>query len=144
MSEPVSMQVFDISASALSAERTRLAVISQNIANAQVTKGADGEPYRRQRVTFRSVLEEEVRRGRAGGLPAGGVRADVESVPGDFQHVKIPGHPDADKDDFVRMPNVNLVDELVDMVDASRTYEANLSALRTWKQMLARTLEMTR
>jgi len=144
MSEPVSMQVFDISASALTAERTRLAVISQNIANAQVTKGADGEPYRRHRVTFRSVLDEEVRRGKSGGLPAGGVRADVETVPGDFQNVKIPGHPDADKDGFVRMPNVNLVDELVDMVDASRTYEANLSALRTWKQMLARTLEMTR
>jgi flagellar basal-body rod protein FlgC len=144
MSEPVSMQVFDISASALSAERTRLAVISQNIANAQVTKGTDGEPYRRQRVNFRSVLDEEVRRGRSGGLPAGGVRADVEAVAGDFQHVKIPGHPDADKNDMVRMPNVNIIDELVDMVDASRTYEANLSALRTWKQMLARTLEMTR
>lgn len=144
MSEPVSMQVFDISASALSAERTRIAVISQNIANAQVTKGPDGEPYRRQRVNFRSVLDEEVRRGRAGNVAAGGVRAEVEAVAGDFQLVKIPGHPDADQNDMVRMPNVNIIDELVDMVDASRTYEANLSALRTWKQMLARTLEMTR
>jgi flagellar basal-body rod protein FlgC len=144
MSEPLSMQVFDISASALAAERTRLAVISQNIANASVTKGAGGEPYRRCRVQFHRVLEEEVARGRGGGLPAGAVRAEVQTVPGDFHRVRIEGHPDADAEGWVQMPNVNLIDEMVDMVDASRTYEANLSALRTWKQMLARTLEMTR
>ncbi len=146
MSESLSMQVFDISASALAAERTRLAVISQNIANAGVTKGADGEPYRRHKVVFRSVLEDEVKRrgGQGGALPAGAVRVEIAKVPGEFESIKDEGHPQADAHGMVRMPNVNVIDEMVDMVDASRTYEANLSALRTWKQMLARTLEMTR
>ncbi|MBL8840756.1 MAG: flagellar basal body rod protein FlgC [Planctomycetes bacterium] len=146
MSEPVSFQVFDISASALAAERTRLAVISQNIANAEVTKAANGQPYRRQRVMFQGVLAQEVaRRGKGeGGVPAGGVRAIVGDAPGDFQRIKDPGHKDADKDGWVMKPNVNVIEEMVDMIDSSRTYEANLSALRTWKQMLSRTLEMNR
>ncbi len=146
MSEPLSFQVFDITASALAAERTRLAVIAQNIANSEVTKAANGQPYRRQRVQFEGVLAQEVaRRGKGqGSLPAGGIRAIVGDAPGDFQRVRDPGHKDADKDGWVQKPNVNVVEEMVDMIDASRTYEANLSALRTWKQMLSRTLEMTR
>lgn len=144
MADSKSLQVFDISASALAAERTRLAVIAKNIANSEVTRGADGKPYRRQRVLFHTVMEQEVARGRAGGLPAGAVRVDVDNAPGDFERVFDKSHPDADKDGWVLKPNVKVIDEMVDMIDSSRTYEANLSALRTWKSMLARTLEMAK
>lgn len=135
--------VFDISASALSAERMRLTVIAQNIANAQVAKTPDGGPYRRQRVLFETVLKESKGRG-SDGLPVGGVRAHLEPDTTPFQRVKQPGHPDADKDGWVTMPNVNVLDEMVDLLDASRTYEANLSALRTYRQMLQQTIEMAR
>lgn len=135
--------VFDISASALAGERMRVAVIAQNIQNAEVTRMPDGQPYRRQRVLFESVLKDA--KGQKGdGLPVGGVRARVVNDDSPFQRVKQPGHPDADKDGWVNMPNVNVIDEMVDLLDASRTYEANLSALRTYRQMLQQTLEMTR
>jgi len=103
----------------------------------------DGQPYRRQRVLFESVLKSA--KGQKGdGLPAGAVRARVAPDNSPFQRVKQPGHPDADKDGWVTLPNVNVIDEMVDLLDASRTYEANLSALRTYRQMLQQTLEMTR
>jgi flagellar basal-body rod protein FlgC len=135
-----STSVFDVTASALSAERARLAVIAQNIANAEATGNAQHPPYRRQRVLFESALQDA--KGRA--TAAGSVRTRVADAPGDFKRVRIEGHPDADKDGWVLFPNVNVVDELVDMIDASRTYEANLSALKTWRKMLEQTLEMAR
>jgi flagellar basal-body rod protein FlgC len=140
MGESIS-SVFDITASALTAERARLSVIAQNIANSQVTKMPDGQPYRRQKVVFESVLKSA--KG-AVGLPKGAVRARVATDNSPFQRVKQPGHPDADKDGWVTLPNVNVIDEMVDLLDASRTYEANLSALRTYRQMLQQTLEMSR
>jgi len=144
MSESISGNVFDITASALSAQRTRLAVIAENIANAQATaKMADGMPYRRQRVLFESVLRET--QGASGdGLPVGGVRTRVEPDSSPFQRVHDPGNPDGDKDGWVTLPNVNVLDEMVDMIDAARTYEANLSALRTYRQMLQQTIEMAK
>ena len=140
MGESIS-SVFDITASALTAERARLSVIAQNIANSQVTKMPDGQPYRRQKVVFESVLKSA--KG-AVGLPKGAVRAHVATDNSPFQRVKQPGHPDADKDGWVTLPNVNVIDEMVDLLDASRTYEANLSTLRTYRQMLQQTLEMAR
>jgi flagellar basal-body rod protein FlgC len=143
MSESISTNVFDVTASALTAERMRLSVIAQNIANAQVTKMPDGGPYRRQTVVFESVLKQATGRG-GDGLPAGAVRARVEDDPKPFQRVYNPGHPDHDKDGWVTLPNVNVTEEMVDLVDAARTYEANLSALRTYRQMLQQTIEMAR
>jgi flagellar basal-body rod protein FlgC len=143
MAESSSLQLFDVTASALSAERMRINVIAQNIANADVSGSAASPPYRRQRVLFESVLEDALARSRDG-LPAGAIRARVDSAPGDFRRVRIEGHPDADSDGMVLFPNVNVIDEMVDLIDASRTYEANLSALRTWRQMLRQTLEMAR
>jgi flagellar basal-body rod protein FlgC len=123
----------------------RLNVISQNIANAQVTGTAEHAPYRRQRVVFESVLQDAVRRGRDdGALPVGAIQSRVGDAPGEFRRVHDPGHPDADEQGFVLYPNVNVVDEMVDLIDASRTYEANLSALRTWREMLRRTIDMAR
>jgi flagellar basal-body rod protein FlgC len=88
------------------------------------------------------VLKDAV--GRAGGTGAGEIRARIADAPGEFRKVKIEGHRDADAEGFVLFPNVNIVEEMVDMIDASRTYEANLSALRTWRQMLRQTLDMAR
>ena len=143
MGESPVANVFDISASALAGERMRVAVIAQNIQNAQVTRMPDGQPYRRQRVLFESVLK--VAKGQKGdGLPVGGVRARVAPDNSPFQRVKQPGHPDADKDGWVTMPNVNILDEMVDLLDASRTYEANLTALKSYRQMMQQTIEMAR
>ena len=144
MAESVSLQVFDVTASALRAERTRMSVVAQNIANAEVSGSAANPPYRRQRVLFESVLEDAVGRAKGRGQGAGEIRATVADAPGEFRRVKIDGHPDADADGWVLFPNVNVVDEMVDLIDASRTYEANLSALRTWRQMLRQTIEMAR
>lgn len=143
MAESGSFEVFDVTASALSAERMRFNVIAQNIANAEVSGSATNPPYRRQRVVFESVLKDEVRRGR-GGPPAGAVKAHVADAPGEFRRIHSPGHPDADADGWLLYPNVSIVDEMVDLIDASRTYEANLSALRTWREMLQRTIDMAR
>lgn len=145
MAESSSMQVFDITASALSAERTRVGVIARNLANADVTGTAENPPYRRQRVLFESVLDEAIaRRGGGDALPAGAVRARVADAPGDYRRLLQPTHPDADAQGYVLYSNVNVVEEMVDLVDAARSYEANLSALRTWRRMLERTLEITR
>jgi flagellar basal-body rod protein FlgC len=138
-----SFEVFDVTASALTAERTRLNVIAQNIANAEVSGNAQRLPYRRQQVLFESVMREA--KGRGGpGLPVGAVATKVVDVAGDFRKVSNPGHPDADEHGFVLYPNVSIVDEMVDLIDASRTYEANLSALRTFRDMLRRTIDMVR
>ena len=143
MGESVSLQVFDVTASALTAERRRLSVIAQNIANAEVSGSAARPPPRRQRVLFESGLQDAV--SRAGrDATAGKITARVADAPGDYRRVLMKGHPDADSEGMVLFPNVNIVDEMVDMVDASRTYEANLAALRTWRQMLRQTLDMAR
>jgi flagellar basal-body rod protein FlgC len=145
MAESSTMQVFDITASALSAERARVGVIARNLANADVTGTAANPPYRRQRVLFESVLEEAIaRRGGGDGLPAGAARVRVADAPGDYRRLLQPSHPDADAQGYVLYSNVNVVEEMVDLVDAARSYEANLSALRTWRRMLERTIEMTR
>ncbi len=124
-----------INGSALTAERTRLDVISENIANAQTTRGADGGPYRRKEVIFEALLGQE----------AGGVRV-AEIVPSNrpLERVHNPGHPDADPEGYVSMPNVNVVEEMVDMVAASRAYEANVAAVNTTKAMIAKALELGR
>lgn len=143
MSEPVSLQVFDVTASALAAERARLTVIAQNIANAQVTHVPGGGPYRRQQVLFESVADGARRRAKDG-LPSGGVRARVVPDPSEFPRVHMPGNPDADAAGYVRLPNVSITDEMVGLIDSARTYESNLSALRTYRKMLDQTIEMAR
>ncbi|HTI70333.1 MAG TPA: flagellar basal body rod protein FlgC [Candidatus Limnocylindria bacterium] len=123
--------------SALEAERVRMEVVSQNIANAQVTHGADGKPYQRQQVAFESVLDNKV-----GGMgPQGGSqysvrvsRIDKDQRP--FQMVFRPGHPDADKKTgMVAMPNINIHEEMVDMIASSRAFEANLMVVKNSRQM---------
>jgi len=129
----------DVSASGLFAQRTRLDVIANNIANATTTRTPNGGPYKRQDVVFRQRLEES----EAGGN--GGV--EVEAVVESNEPAKMvydPGHPDAGPDGMVAMPNVNPVQEMVDMISATRAYEANVQAINAARTMASKALDIGR
>ena len=144
----------DASGSGLSAERLRMDVTSENLANAETTKGADGQPYRRKEVvlqeaggvagtSFASVLSSV--QGTATGRSVNGVKvAGIVEDPAAPRKVYDPGHPDADAQGYVSLPNVNPVTEMVDLIGASRTYEANVTAMQAAKQLFSKTLELLR
>lgn len=136
----------ETTASALSAERVRMEVVGQNIANAQVTHGLDGEPYQRRQVVFESVLSAA--RGNAMGLGATQPRGvQVSRIEQDNRAPRLiynPGHPDADPNGMVAMPNINIHEEMVDMIAASRSFEANLAVLKTARSMALQTLGIGR
>ena len=132
-----------ISGSGMSAERFRMEVIANNIANANSTRSANGGPFRRQDVVFAEALGAAV--GPAGTPLLAGVQA-VELVEDqtELPRVYMPGHPDADAEGFVRMPNVQLPIEMVNLLTASRAYEANLRAAQTFRQMNEQALALLR
>lgn len=119
------------SAAALNAERIRMEVISQNIANVNTTHGPDGKPYQRQQVVFETVLQQQQADpgGRAGGLQAVQV-SRIENDPSPPRMLYNPAHPDADAQGMVAMPNINIHSEMVDLISASRTFEANLAVVK--------------
>ena len=128
----------DITSGALAAQRMRLDIVAQNIANAQTTRTPEGGPYKRQVVSFETELLKQ-----AGGRNLQTVHiAGVTSDRSEGERVQNPQHPDADADGFVQMPNVNLAFEMVDLITASRTYEANLSVVKNARQMAMKTLEI--
>ena len=127
---------------ALTAERTRLEVIAQNIANANTTRGLDGKPYQRQQVCFATALSSAVDKLSAGEPGSGPEIAEVRADTRPGRMVYAPGHPHANTDGMVEMPNVNLHEEMADMVVASRTYEANLAVLKNAKVMATQTLSI--
>jgi flagellar basal-body rod protein FlgC len=131
----------DISASGMSAERLRMEVVANNIANATSTDSPDGGPYRRQHVVFSAAMNQA--NGNASGMRGVNI-VGVEQDQSDFVKVHNPSHPDRDEDGFVLMPNVKLPNEMVDLITASRSYEANLKALTTFKQMIEQTLQLLR
>lgn len=122
--------------SALDAYRQQLDIVSQNIANAQTTKTEKGTPYQRQMVSFEAVLDGA----QIAGVRVGEITSDTRPGPRLYQ----PSHPHAGDDGFVQMPNVNLTNEMVDMIKASRAYEANLSVAKTSRQMAQKALEIGR
>jgi flagellar basal-body rod protein FlgC len=141
----------EISATALTAQRLRMNVTAENLANANSTKGADGQPYRRKEVVLQSVgqggfgAQLNAAMGSGSGMAPGGVQ--VAAVAEDQTAGKIvydPSHPDANADGYVQMPNVDTVTEMVDLIDAQRAYEANVTAMSASKQMFAKTLEILR
>jgi flagellar basal-body rod protein FlgC len=140
----------EISASGLTAERLRMDVTAENLANAQTTRGADGQPYRRKEVilqeapgSFGATLSSVM--GGGSGNNGGGVQvAAVVEDPTPPKRIYDPGHPDADAQGYVSMPNVDTVTEMVDLISASRAYEANVTAMQAAKQMFSRTLELLR
>ena len=143
----------NISASALTAERFRMDVIAENIASIQTTRTANGGPYRRRYVIFGeresnrdfSTLFNRAYLRQAGYRPGNGVR--VVGVGEDTAPFKLeynPTHPDADENGYVQLPNVEVVQEMTDMMAAYRAYEANITALNTFKDMAMKTLEIGR
>ena len=138
----------NISASGMSAERRRMEVIANNIANAYSTRSeSGGGPYRRREILFESVMNDRLDGGQSTSPSSGlgGVRVvgeiDDESP---LQRVHNPGHPDADDAGFVSMPNVSIPMEMVNLMTASRAYEANLKVLQTLRQQLEQTLTLLR
>lgn len=146
-----------IAASGLSAQRQRLEVVAQNVANAETTRGPDGQPYRRRvmRMEAQAYAQQPYERVPPGvdsplrlpsGDPmttAGGVRvAAVEEDATEGPLVYDPGHPDADAAGYVRHPNVRITDEMVELMDARRVYEANATVFQSAKSMLRRSIDI--
>lgn len=135
------MRVFsalDISATGLSAERTRMNVIANNLANANSTRTPEGGPFRRQMVVLSGAEATDPNRLENLGVTVAGVVDD----PAPFPLLYNPGHPDANADGYVAMPNVNVVEEMVDMITAVRAYEANITAIDASKNIVRRSLDI--
>lgn len=127
--------------SALNAERIRMEVVSQNIANANATQGVGGKPYERRQVVFEAALKDQM--SGAGGVHGQTVHvARIESAKRPPRMVYQPGHPHADASGMVAMPNINIHEEMVDLMSASRAYEANLSVIKTARSMAMQTLSI--
>ncbi len=126
-----------ISASGLSAERLRMDVIADNLANANSTRTATGEVYRRKVAILQPVAPTPTM---PGGVRVVGIAQDITPPRLVYQ----PGHPDADTNGYVTYPNVDVVHEMVDLITASRAYEANLTAYNAAKSMFLRTLDIGR
>ncbi|MEW6624305.1 MAG: flagellar basal body rod protein FlgC [Bacillota bacterium] len=134
----------NISASGLSAERLRLDVVANNIANATTTRSADGGPYKKRVVVFKEVLARELKMGRKGYSPGGVEVAAVLRDQSPPRMVYNPDHPDANEQGFVAMPNVDLAVEITDFITATRAYDANVTVLNGTKNMILKTLEIGR
>jgi flagellar basal-body rod protein FlgC len=135
----------NISASALTATRLRMDVITENIANSNTTRTENGDPYRRKYVVFQEKTNDRdfaafFNRAR---IATGGVRVlYIGEDQSEFKYDYNPTHPDADENGYVRYPNVEVVQEMTDMMSAFRAYEANITALNTFKDMAVKTLEI--
>lgn len=135
------LDTMQISASGLTAERVRLQSVASNLANARTTRTEDGGPYQRRvpvfqsvpATTFGSVFEREL---------SSVTVADVYVQPSEGRIVHEPGHPDADADGNVRYPDVDVLREMVDLMNTSRTYEANASVLETTRSLAMRAIEL--
>lgn len=134
---------FAISASGLRAQRLRMDVIAANLANAQSTRSPDGGPFRRRDVVLESASAGSPFGDVLGAAGAEAVRvARVVTDPSPPRMQHDPGHPDADENGFVAMPNVNVVTEMVDLMSATRAYEANVTAINATKRILQAALEI--
>lgn len=142
------MTALDMGASALSAERTHINIISMNLANAKTTRTQDGGPYRRRSVVTESIpLDASFKKQMQSALDKElrGVR--VQSIAIDQRPHKLvyePGHPDANADGYVAYPDINVVEEMAALMTAQRGYEANVTTVDTIKQMYTKALEISR
>lgn len=135
------LRSLDINASGMTAQRMRMDIVSENIANRDTTRTAAGGPYRKKSVIFENILSD-ANRDRGG--EKGGVRVSqiVEDETTPMELVYNPSHPDADENGYVEMPNVDTLKETVDAMSASRSYDANLTAFNIMKQMAAKGLDI--
>jgi len=144
----------DTSASGLSSQRIRMDILAQNIANVNTTRTAEGGPYMRRTVIFEAMQPQNS----FGSVLAGAMGANMPTASGIGKGVRVreivtdqtpgpfvfdPGHPDANADGYVEQPNVNMVMEMVNMISASRSYEANITAMNVTRAMINRTFEIS-
>ncbi len=143
------LDALNISGSGLTAQKLRMQVVAQNLANAQTTRTEEGGPYRRKLVVlsernpgaFSAALKASIgEKQTLGGVEASAIVEDGD----DFKMEYDPTHPDADENGYVQLPNVNTVEEMVDIMSASRLYEANVTAFNAMKEMAAKALEIGR
>jgi flagellar basal-body rod protein FlgC len=142
------MDSLNISGSGLTAQKYRMEIVAQNLANAETTRTAAGGPYRRKLVVLEDITGTpgtfaDALNNASGASSGGGVR--VKQVLDDTDDFKVeydPTHPDADQDGYVRLPNVDTTEEMVDMMSASRLYEANITAFNALKEMASKALEI--
>jgi flagellar basal-body rod protein FlgC len=134
----------DVNATGLTAQRARVEVSSSNLANSQTTRTDDGGPYRRKDVVFETSSFKDTL-GRVMDNDIEGVEvSQIVQDPRPFERRYAPGHPDADAEGYVLYPNVNALEEMANLMEASRSYEANLAAINIVKAMINRTLEIGR
>ncbi len=142
------LKCMDISASGMTANRTRLNVITMNLANVNTTKTDDGTPYRRKTAIFKTIevnkpFEEQLANSMEKEIYGVEV-SEIAPVPGDLKKIFDPSHPDADENGYLYLPNVNMVEEMVQMLNANRSYEANASAIKAAKEMATKALDIGR
>ena len=128
--------------SALNAERIRMEVISQNIANANTTHDVDGKPYQRQQVVFEKILDQQQGLDVSGVGPSSVRVAHIEQDHRPPNLVFDPGHPDADANGMVATPNISIHEEMADLIVSSRAFEANLAVVRNARSMALQTLSI--
>ena len=142
------LSALSVSASGMSAQRTRSELLVENIANSETTRTAEGGPYRRKDAiftstpvpsAFSSLLDEQMNSSLMG-VTVAGVSVDTRAP----ERRYMPGHPDADKDGYVSMPRVNPAEDMVDLMGASRGYQANVSAISAVKDMIQRSIDLLR
>jgi flagellar basal-body rod protein FlgC len=143
------LDALNVSSMGMTAQRTRVEVISSNLANASTTRTEEGGPYRRKDVVFQSVGPAQSFTQALQGELAGGVERGVEVVavyedPSPFLRRYEPSHPDADEQGYVSLPNVNPIEEMVNLLSATRSFEASVQSINTIKDMARRSLEIGR
>ena len=126
-------KVFNIASSAMTAQSQRLNVVASNLANADSVNNSSGEPYRGRQVVFSTLKADD---NGASGVKVAGIVHDASPMKKIFE----PNHPLADEDGYIIKPNVNVVDEMVNMMSASRSYQNNVDILNTTKSLLQKTL----
>ena len=142
------LSALSVSASGMSAQRTRSELLVENIANSETTRTAEGGPYRRKDAVFSSTpvpsafstLLDEQMGSSLMGVTVAGVSVDTREP----ERRYMPGHPDADKDGYVSMPRVNPAEDMVDLMGAARGYQANVSAISAVKDMIQRSIDILR
>ncbi|WP_353683634.1 flagellar basal body rod protein FlgC [Thermodesulfovibrio sp. 3907-1M] len=125
-----------VSATGLEAQKIRLNLIASNLANINSTRSPEGGPYRRKDVIFTTYMYDQISQG-----------VDVAKIVEDQRPLRVvydPSHPDADKDGYVRYPNVNPMEEMINLISASRAYEANLTMINSYKDMFMKTIDILR
>ena len=133
--------VFGIAGTALNAQTIRMNTTASNLANASTVSGSEQEAYRAKRPVFKALVNEEMTH--AGAPYVGGVKVDrIVNDPTPVRKAWDPGNPMADKDGFVYRSNVNEMSEMVDMMDASRSYQNNVEVINTARQLISRTLDI--